>query len=81
MTSLGADTFLILYLVAAYAWTHHLDEVVAVKTAWKSMTLSLNFSPEYEEYGWTQSIQYVLKMHTLASNMYFPEAGDAELGS
>lgn len=43
------------------------------------MTLSLNFSQEYD--GWTPSIQYVLKMHTLASNICFPEAGDAELGS
>lgn len=42
------------------------------------MTLSLNFSQEYD--GWTPSIQYVLKMHTLAS-ICFPEAGDAELGS
>lgn len=81
MTSLGLGTSLILYLVAAYAWSHHLDEVVALKAAWSSVTLSLIFSPEYGKYGWTQSIAYVLKIHTLRSNIFFPEAGDIELGS
>lgn len=75
MTSLGLDTFLILYLVAVYAWTHHLDEAVALKTAWKSVTLTLSFSPEYEKYGWTQSVVYVLKVHTLGSNTFFQRLG------
>lgn len=71
MTSLGLGTSLSLYLVAAYAWSHHLDEVVALKAAWKSVALSLRFSPECEQYGWTQSLAYVLKMHALGSNISF----------
>lgn len=71
MTSLGLDTSLILYWVAAYAQSHHLGEVVALKAAWKSVTLSLSFPPEFEKYGWTQSIAYVLKMCTLGSNISF----------
>lgn len=81
MASLGLDTSLILYLVAAYACSHHLDEVVALKAAWKRVTLRLIFFPRIWRV-WLDTIHSVCvqNLYSLIQH-FFPEAGDVELGS